>query len=389
MKCAGRVECDAPGVSLAHRGSRRRIFALRINLTNGESGWQSYLNPDNRHVAWKPGSPPLIKPQVHNLFRSPNANGACRAALLLALCGALACACSAQTQQPAAARAITQAQADLYERWRSNINANQAAAFDAGREYLAKYGADEYAAYVRPWVDAYERAARKLEFQRLFKAQKYAQVFAAGARVLADEPADLKTTATLAYAGYLANAAGDETHNAEALAHARRAVALIEGGARAPDWQPFADQPDALGYLNFIVGELTFRDDPANSARLYIKALGYASTLGRAPVIYTRLAAAYVASEYDPLSKDYAARFAGREPTAESRAALDRINAVVDRIIDAYARAAALSGSDAKYAAARVRWVEELTRFYKFRHDDSTAGLDALIAAAASKPPPQ
>src|SRR5918993_882562 len=65
-------------------------------------------------------------------------------------------------QQPAAdrraARArqqqITQTQADLYERWRSNINLNQQVAFEAGREYVGKYPNDEYAARVSGWVEA-------------------------------------------------------------------------------------------------------------------------------------------------------------------------------------------------------------------------------------------
>ena len=182
---------------------------------------------------------------------------------------------------------------------------------------------------------------------------------------------------------------GDDAHSAEALAYARRAQALIESGAKPTDWQPFADRDDALAYLDFVVGELTFKDDPAASARLFIKALAFDSTLRRAPVIYSRLAACYVVGEYDPLSKDYQSRFAGKDPTDESRAALEKINGVVDRIIDAYARAVALSADDPKYADPKRRWADELTRFYKFRHDDSTEGLDALITSVASKPLPE
>jgi hypothetical protein len=284
---------------------------------------------------------------------------------------------------------ITEAQAALYERWRSNINTNQPAAFDAGSAYLARYPDDEYATYVRPWIEAYRRAFRKVEFQRLFKAQQFAELFRTGKLVLADEPDDLKTIVHLAYAGYLAGGRGDDSFAAESLGYARRAVQLIGANAKPADWQPFIDKSDALGYLHFVIGELTFKDDPANSARLFRKALGFETTLKRTPVIYSRLAAAHVAGEYDPLSKDYSARFAGRDPSDESRAALEKINAVVDRVVDAYARAVAFSGDDPKYADARRRWFEELTRFYKFRHDGSTAGLGALVAGVTSKPPPE
>ncbi|MCA1629319.1 MAG: hypothetical protein LC774_02920 [Acidobacteria bacterium] len=265
---------------------------------------------------------------------------------------------------------ITQAQAELYERWRSNINTNQPVAFDAGSAYLARYPGDEYAAHVRRWVDAYERAFRKVEFQRFFKTQRFAELFRTGKVILADEPGQLKIIFHLAYAGYLAAGGGDDSFAAESLEYARRAAQLIESGAKPTDWQPFADKSDALGYLHFVIGELTFKDDPAGSARLFRKALGFETTLRRTPVIYSRLAATYVASEYDPLSKDYTSRFAGKDPTDESRAALEKINAVVDRVLDAYARAVSFSGEDPKYADAKRRWSEELTRFYKFRHDD-------------------
>jgi hypothetical protein len=284
---------------------------------------------------------------------------------------------------------ITEAQAELYERWRSNINTNQPVAFDAGNTYLVKYPDNEYAAHVRRWVDAYGRAFRKVEFQRLFKAQRFGELFRTGKLVLADEPDHLKTVVHLAYAGYLAAGKGDDSFAAESLAYARRAVQLIESGAKPDDWQPFIDKSDALGYLNFVIGELTFKDDPANTARLFRKALGFETTLRRTPVIYSRLAACYVVAEYDPLSKDYTTRFAGKDPTDESRAALEKINVVVDHVVDAYARAVAFSGDDPKYADFKRRWSDELTRFYKFRHDGSTDGLDALVAAAPSKPLPE
>jgi hypothetical protein len=310
------------------------------------------------------------------------------AALSLSACLAAARAAEPPVVQPTQPQ-ITQAQADLYERWRTNINTNQPVAFDAGNTYLAKYPDNEYAAHVRRWVEAYARAFRKVEFQRLFKAQQFAELFRTGKLVLAEEPDDLKTVVHLAYAGYLAGGRGDDSFAAASLGYARRAVQLIESGAKPTDWQPFVDQPDALGYLHFVIGELTFKDDPAGAAQLFRKALGFETTLRRTPVIYSRLAACYVVVEYDPLSKDYTARFAGKDASDESRAALEKINGVVDRVVDCYARAVAFSGDDAKYADAKRRWSDELTRFYKFRHDGSTEGLDELVAAAPSKPLPE
>jgi hypothetical protein len=315
----------------------------------------------------------------------------------LALLGLAALPSAAQqpaTQRSAAARRqqqaqITQAQAELYERWRANINLNQQAAFEAGREYVGKYPNDEYGARVRVWVDAYERAARKVQFESLlFKEKKYAAAFGVGRQVLADEPDNLRTIINLASAGYLASNAGDASFNAEALGFARRATAMLEQGAKPSDWKPFTGQPDALAYLNFITGELILKESPTESVNYFRKAIELEGAVRQTPIIYSRLAAAYVVGRYEPLSKDFEARFGGKEATPESKAALEEINATVDRITDAYARAVALSGTEPQYAEARARWMQELTRFYKFRNNDSADGLEAYIAGVTAKPLP-
>jgi hypothetical protein len=209
-----------------------------------------------------------------------------------------------------------------------------------------------------------------------------------GKQVLAVEPDNLRTIINLASAGYLASNAGDAAFNAETLQFAERATTMLEQGAQPSDWKPFTGRPDALAYLHFITGELILKERPAESVDLFRKAIASDGSVKRTPVIYSRLAAAYVASRYEPQSKEFETRFGGREATTESKAALEEIYATVDRITDAYARAVALSGTETQYAEARSRWMQELTRFYKFRNNDSTAGLEAYIAGVTAKPLP-
>ncbi|HEY0082688.1 MAG TPA: hypothetical protein VGB61_07855, partial [Pyrinomonadaceae bacterium] len=169
---------------------------------------------------------------------------------------------------------ITGAQASLYERWRANINLNQAVAFEAGREYVGKYPNDEYGARVRAWVEAYERGARKLQFEALlFKEKKYAAAFGVGKQVLAVEPDNLRTIINLASAGYLASNTGDASLNAETLQFAERATTMLEQGAQPSDWKPFTGRPDALAYLHFITGELILKERPAESVNFFRKAI--------------------------------------------------------------------------------------------------------------------
>ena len=302
------------------------------------------------------------------------------------------CAGELRAQTPAASPTPqpTEAQAQLYERWRSNIRLNQRAAYEAGKEYVAQYPADEYAAYVRPWLDLYERAVRKARFhQLLYQDKKYGEAYTLGRQVLADEPESVKTVIDLASAAYLATGAGDESVRADALALARRSLALLEAGQRAADWKPFAGPADVVGYLNFVIGDLVLKETPADAIPYLRKAALSEGAIRHAPNVYTRLAAAYAKSEYEPLARDFAARYAGKEATPESQAALAQIFPVLERMIDAYARAVALSQNDPQYNGARSRWLQELTELYRTRHNGSTDGLNDLLANIINKPLPE
>ena len=67
----------------------------------------------------------------------------------------------------------------------------------------------------------------------------------------------------------------------------------------------------------------------------------------------------------------------------------ERFRAVKDDLIDAYARAVALAQKDPKQATAMVQWRARLSDFYKFRHDNSDAGLNELISGVLATPLPQ
>jgi len=176
--------------------------------------------------------------------------------------------------------------------------------------------------------------------------------------------------------------------NAETRGYAINALDQLDAGNKPSDWQPFKSREDALGYLHFIAGDLVLRDSPADALSSFLKALQYDGSIKTYPVIYARLAGVYTINEYEPLAKDFAARYSGKEITPESQAALDKIYGEVDKIIDAYARAVALSGDEPQYTSVRSRWLEQLTGFYKTRHNNTTDGLDALLAGVTAKPLP-
>jgi hypothetical protein len=278
----------------------------------------------------------------------------------------------------------------IYKRFVDNRVPNPAAAYQAARDYLAKYDKDkdEYTRYLSQWVMFYERDQRKQQLPVLINEKKFAEAYTTGAKILADEPGYLRAQIDLGYAGYISASDKNEQFVNDALGYARKAIQAIESGKAPTDWAPFKGKDDTLAYLNYAVGFMTLKTAPDQSIDSLLKAAQYDSEIKRTPSTYYFLAAAYESGPYKALSTAYQAEFANKPETPQSKAALDKLNVVMDRISDAYARAIALAGTDPKTEAQRRDWTAKLSTYYKFRHNDSEAGMPEFIAASLQKPLP-
>ncbi len=278
----------------------------------------------------------------------------------------------------------------IYKRFVDNRIPNPAAAYQAARDYLQKYQKekDQYTDYLSKWVTFYERDERKRRLPVLINEKNYAEAYKTGAQILADEPNYLRAQIDLGYAGYLAASAKNETFNNEALGYARQAIQAIESGKTPIEWAPFKGKDDTLAYLNYAVGFLTLKTNPNEALDSLLKAARYESDIKKTPSTYYFLAVAYESGPYKTMSTSYQTLYANKPETPESKAALEKLNVVMDRIIDAYARAIAAAGTDPKLEQSRKEWMTQLSNYYKFRHDGSDAGINEFIAAALQKPLP-
>jgi tetratricopeptide (TPR) repeat protein len=278
----------------------------------------------------------------------------------------------------------------IYQRFYDNNKSNPAVAYQAARDYLQKYSKDkdEYVDYIQKWITAYERDERKRNLPNLINEKKFAEAYSTGAKILADEPNYLRAQIDLAYAGYLAASAKNESFNATALDYARKAIREIESGQAPADWAPFKGKDDTLAYLNYAVGFLTLKTNPDQAIDALLKAAQYDSDIKKTPSTYYFLAAAYESGPYKTLSAEYQTKYANKPETPESKAALEKLGVVMDRIVDAYARAIASAGTDPKTEQSRKEWLTQMTTYYKFRHNDSDAGMTDFIATSLQKPLP-
>lgn len=321
---------------------------------------------------------------------------------ILALSALVACLwlpALARNTQPLGTATVQQgdeeAKAALYQKFLDAYKANPKAeygkpkeAYDLAKEYLEKYPQESaQTAYLKKYVtafDANQKAGRNSEVTDLIKQQKYGEAFAAAKSVLAQEPDNIAMLNNAVFAAlYAAGVNKNESYNAEAANYARKAIQLIQSG------QPFDKKDDTLGWLNSALGFFTLKTNPTESIAYYIKAAQFEGAAKKDPQTYLFLADAYRNAEYTKLASDIKTRCATAEQqaTPDCKASSDRLNMVVDRMIDAYARAIALA-TDPKYARLKTDAMADLTAFYKFRHEGSDAGLNEFIAGVLAKPLP-
>ena len=283
----------------------------------------------------------------------------------------------------------------LYQAFRDNRQSDQAKAYDAAKKYLACPPGEVTEAttkiidYLKKWVTAYEEGSKRIKYrQYLYNEQKYVEAYALGKEILTAEPENLKVLVDLGASGYLVAPLNNASLSAEAVAHATKALQMLEAGKTIDSWDPLPSKDVAVAYLNYTIGALTLQQNPAAALKNLIKAAQFETPLKKSPYTYAYIAGAYETGPYAKLSDEYTKLYKDKDETPESKLALANIHQIVDRMIDGYARAVALSGTDAKFTAQKPVWQESLTTWYKFRNADKTDGMNELVAGILTKPLP-
>jgi len=298
-----------------------------------------------------------------------------------------------------------QAKADLYAKFLQLIKggaAEQKQASEVGKEYMNKYPSPATDAdkqifdYIKNWVVRYDKAVRDYEFNTSLANKNYQRAFEIGRELLAEQPDNVEVAITLARVA-LANAsdrAPNKSLYPESLRFTRTAVQLIESGKAPAKWEaPLNNRDEALGWFYFTQGLLTAENSPAEAAGYFVKAAQANGATKNQPATYFHLGNAYVKGDYAKAVNAYRAVFPeGKEITEDLKPQYEQligqVNAVLDRIIDAYARAIALS-TKPDQAKFKAELTNQLTEYHKARFENSTAAdVQTLINNVLSRPLP-
>jgi hypothetical protein len=160
----------------------------------------------------------------------------------------------------------------------------------------------------------------------------------------------------------------------QSLKYGAQAIEVIEAkkipaGMNDATWKYYESILPAL-YQSMGILNLVKRDSAGAKARLT-----RAAELSPAdPVNYLLLADIYL-GEYEDIAKRYQAMPNNQAKNDE----YVRVLASLDKVIDILARVVALSEGNAPLAKARQQSLQDLEVYYKYRHNNSTEGMQQLI----------
>ena len=294
-------------------------------------------------------------------------------------------------------------------------------AVEAGKEYIEKYAAcppsKEFVDYLNSYLPGMEKAIKdeegKLEMAGLLKrfddnlkAKNWNEVYAAGKEILAKKPDEYRDAELVLGSIGLDETAKSPrvtTWNDDTLKYAKMAIADLEANKTFKSFgvAPFKykNKEDALGWMNYTVGYITFFDknDKKGGLSYLYKATQVNSDTKSNPVVYESIGAYYfddvrrLAKEIQDLAAKQSPDNTEEQATQlvnEIKAKVGLVNGTAEAAIDAYARAYSFAKKDPKTPKAYTDSLyKNLQDLYKVRFN-KTEGFDAYIASAVNKPMP-
>ena len=218
-------------------------------------------------------------------------------------------------------------------------------------------------------LDAYVNAGRSED------------AFRVGQTILAKDPDEVHAHVQLAFTGANEVKKQNAKYVKPALQSSVKAIALIEADKKpatmdAANWTnhkallPQLYHQSAI--LNLVEGNLPDAQTQATKA----------TTLNANDPTAFALLGMVINNDYLKSATSYKTMTDGPEKTA----ALKKLEGLIDQIIDAYAHAIALSAGKPEHQAMMQQLTTDLTSYYKFRHNQSTDGLQQLIDKYKPKP---
>ena len=246
---------------------------------------------------------------------------------------------------------------------RIGATADPAQQIAQSESYLKIFNAPGDADHVNPYlISAYTSTNR------------FDDAFALASTALDKSPDPLVAMINLTRGGLEEARKGNVKYIPQSKQYGLKAIELIESDKKpaavtAERWADYKTRwlPQLYQWLAMIALQ---SGDKADAKAKLTTAVGLSPT---DPINYVVLSS-MANDEYQRLAQEHKAATG-----AEKAELLKKAQAQMDEVIDAYAHAIALAEGNPQYDALRTQLRPDLEAYYKFRHNNSTEGLQALI----------
>lgn len=242
-------------------------------------------------------------------------------------------------------------------------------AVQKGETFFEKYPNSVLAPRAKPML-----LVAYVQTNRLEKA------FALGREVLSADPNNFGLLYVLALAASAASKGRDTRFDADGLTYATRALELAASGNAPPGFSPELweqQKGKVLGALHQAAGLFLYNKAEYEPAIEHLKKSAELDPSD--PVTFYLIGESLKLGTYAKLRESYD-KLTPEEKVAEAgKALLQQVDAVVDQMIEMYARTVAISEANASLQALNQEARKLLESFYRYRHNDTTEGLEELI----------
>ena len=288
----------------------------------------------------------------------------------------------------------TEAEAAAYKAWfEANGAKDYAKAMDLAKAYLEKFPSGKYADYLKKWIPG----VRGYFFKQAADAKNVAEVVRIGKEVLAQDADNLDYLTALVVqirTNELFSNPPNYAHAADAADFAQRSIRLIEAGKVPTGADKNFKKDVTLAYMHQTLAVIYDHDKATDKALAEYEKAGALEPSNSAYFFHCgrihneKYAAA--AQKYDAAQKkvdaipDADRNAADPKPDVktaldEAKAALAEVNGQADAVINCWARFLGLTAEKNTWGDTRAKIEKALTDLYKYRHNDSTDGLQKLI----------
>jgi len=232
--------------------------------------------------------------------------------------------------------------------------------------------AEKYSSFFNEASEA--TAIKPAQLDAYTKLKRFDEAFSEGAKYLEKNPDDIQVLILLAVTGVEQAKQNNPKFVTVSQQYGTKAIELLEADKKPTtmDDAVWATQKAMLPEVYTEMGIVSFmQQKPAEAKAKLEKAV----TLSPKDPFNYMLLGTITNDEYQKMAETYK----GMPDGKAKEDILQRINASLDKVIEYYARAVALSEGKAQYQKFHDQLLQDLTSYYKYRHNSSSDGMQKLI----------